>query len=76
MNDNTQRYIDSLFDGSGHINPNDKKTSEKAPDYGGFLKIDGKVYRISGWVKVNKAGNKGLSIKLQELDEGISTKKL
>ena len=37
---------------------NDKGDNQARPDYRGELTIDGKVYRISGWIKEIKSGPK------------------
>lgn len=38
-------------DNSGSIFINDRKTSEKHPDYKGTITIEGKKYWVSGWLK-------------------------
>jgi hypothetical protein len=43
------------------------KTTVKSPDYGGYIKIDDKIYRLSAWVKT-KGGKKSLSLKAIEAD--------
>lgn len=58
---NTETYLKKLKEGAGHLNPMPVKTSENAPDYGGFIKIENEIYRLSAWVK-NKDGKKYLSI--------------
>jgi len=72
---NTKKYLESLLDGSGHLNPYPMKTSDKAPDYGGYIKIEDKIYRISAWVKTKK-GQKSLSIKATEADSNGSINSL
>lgn len=55
------KYLNSLKDGNGHLNPNQNKFKENHPDYSGYLKLDGKVLNISAWVK-DKDGKKFLSV--------------
>ena len=43
-------------DNSGSLFKNDKKESEKHPDYTGNGMIDGKEYRLSAWIKIGKNG--------------------
>jgi hypothetical protein len=69
----THKYLKSLQEGSGHLNPFPIKKTESSPDYGGYLKINGQNYRIVAWVKENN-GRKTLSIKANEADdEGVPT---
>jgi uncharacterized protein (DUF736 family) len=52
-------------DGFGALFKNDKKESEKHPDYKGSIMLGGIVYELAGW---KKDGSKGtfLSLKGQE----------
>ena len=65
---NTKKYLQELLDGSGHLNPNVNKLHEKSPDYGGYIKIGKKIYRLSAWVKETKTGKKNVAIKAVEAD--------
>jgi len=51
---------------SGVLFRNDKKTSEKAPEYTGKINVDGVDKEIAAWVKESKAGKKFFSIKVSE----------
>lgn len=42
--------------GSGSLFTNDKEGNDKRPDYRGDINIDGKNYRIAGWIKEGKKG--------------------
>jgi hypothetical protein len=64
---NTEKYLQELLDGSGHLNSFPTKTNDKSPDLGGFIKIDDKIYRLSAWIKVKK-GRKNLSLKATEVN--------
>jgi hypothetical protein len=63
----TKSYLESLLDMSGHLNQFPNKSNDIAPDYGGYIKIDDKIYRLSAWIK-SKNGKKSLSIKAIEAD--------
>ena len=63
----TKKYLEELLEGSGHLNQFPMKTTDKSPDYGGYIKIEDKIYRLSAWVKT-KGGKKSLSLKAIESD--------
>ena len=62
-----KKYLEELLEGSGHLNQFPVKTTDKSPDYGGYIKIEDKIYRLSAWVKT-KGGKKSLSLKAIESD--------
>ena len=62
-----KKYLEELLEGSGHLNQFPMKTTDKSPDYGGYIKIEDKIYRLSAWVKT-KGGKKSLSLKAIEAD--------
>jgi len=44
-------------EGSGSIFKNDRKETDKHPDYTGLMKgLDGKMYRVALWVKEGAKG--------------------
>ena len=43
---------------SGMLARNDRKESEKHPDFKGSIYVDGKDYWLSAWVKEGKPGGK------------------
>lgn len=50
---------------SGALFREEKKISDKAPDYRGTLNVDGKEINLAGWIKVStKTGKKFLSLKV------------
>jgi len=51
---------------SGSLFKNDKKQTEKQPDYNGTIKVDGKEYKLAAWIKESKSGMKYFSISAQE----------
>ena len=51
---------------SGSLFRNDKKETEKQPDYNGTVKVEGKDYKLAAWVKESKSGQKYFSLSLTE----------
>lgn len=43
-------------DGSGALFPNDKQGNDRRPDWRGDVMIEGKKWRLSGWVKDGRNG--------------------
>ena len=63
-----------LKDGQGSLFKNDRKESERHPDYKGEINVDGELYWLSAWVKDGKKGKfLSLSIKPKE-DIGSNSK--
>lgn len=55
---------------TGSLFVNDKKETEKHPDYTGTALIDGKEYYISGWRNIAKSSGKTyLSLAFKEKEE-------
>lgn len=50
------------FPNSGSLFKNERKTTEKHPDYSGSLNVDGVDFWVSGWIKTAKNGKKFLSL--------------
>jgi uncharacterized protein (DUF736 family) len=48
----------------GSIFFSDRKTKANSPDYQGRVVVEGKTYRIAGWVKATQSGSRFLSLKL------------
>ena len=53
---------------SGALFKNQKKDTDKHPDYTGVATVDGKEYRIASWIKTSKAGKTFMSIKFTEAE--------
>lgn len=51
---------------TGAIFKNDKKTSDKAPDYKGKINVDGVDKDIALWLRESKNGVKYFSVKIEE----------
>jgi len=68
------KYLKTLLEGSGHLNSYSMKTSDKSPDCAGYLKLGGKIYRISAWEKVTSTGKKTISLKAFEANPDGSFK--
>ena len=49
-----KKYLEELLEGAGHLNQFPMKTTDKSPDYGGYIKIEDKIYRLSAWVKTKR----------------------
>lgn len=47
---------------TGSLFRNEKKTSDKAPDYKGEMNLDGNVIKLAGWITTTKAGQTYLKI--------------
>ena len=45
---------------------NDKPADSKKPDYTGKLNVEGKDFRIAGWIRESKTGTKFLSLAVSE----------
>ena len=55
---------------------NNRKESEKHPDYTGNVNIDGVGYWLSGWKKVGKSGTfLSLAVKPKEVKDGFLDQK-
>lgn len=48
---------------------NDKKESERHPDYNGSLNVNGTEFWLSGWKKKSKAGKSFLSLSIKPKQE-------
>jgi len=46
---------------TGALFKNDKKVSEKHPDYKGTANVDGTEYWVSAWIKTSKSGQSFMS---------------
>ena len=56
-------------DNSGTLFRNDDKRSDKSPDASGTALIDGKQYKIAGWIKEGKSGKRFTSLAFTPADE-------
>ena len=62
----TEQYLKTLENNAGHININKNKFLDDQPDYGGFVKIEDKIYRVSAWMN---SKTKNISFRLKEVTE-------
>ena len=49
----------------GTVYKADEKRTPTSPDYWGFLTVDGRDYKLSGWKQTDKKGKPCLSISLK-----------
>lgn len=55
-------------DNSGSLFKNDKKETDKHPDYTGSVLVKGQQYFISAWLKKSKDGKPYMSLSFKEKD--------
>lgn len=60
-------------DNTGSLFRNNRKESERHPDYNGSVRIDGHDMWISGWLKETKDGQKYFSLAFKRKD-GTATR--
>lgn len=61
----TQQTYDNTNRGSLFVN--DRKETDKHPDFSGSINVDGKDYWLNGWKKTsNKSGNEFFSLSVKE----------
>lgn len=56
-------------DNTGVLFKNNKKTSDKHPDFTGNITVNGKKLRLSAWTKDGKAG-KFISLSVSDFTQG------
>lgn len=49
---------------SGVLFRNDKKQSDKSPDYRGTINVEGQEFWLSAWLKTSKKNNKFMSLSI------------
>ena len=67
VTDNKQREC------SGVLFKNDRKDSDRHPDYKGTATINGSEFRLSAWVKEARTGGKFLSLAFTQKDAAKTT---
>ena len=55
----------TLKEGQGSFFRVEEKKNDNGPDYEGKLVLEGKEWRMAGWVKTTGAGKKWLSLKVE-----------
>ena len=59
----TEQYDDT---NRGVLFKNDRKETERQPDYTGKINIDGVEKRLAGWIRQSKAGKSFLSMSVSD----------
>jgi len=59
---------------SGALFKNDKKDTDKHPDYKGSVNVNGTEYWLSAWIKTSKQGTKFMSLSVKAKDEAPAAK--
>jgi len=62
----TEEYLERLDDNAGNLNRNFNKFKETSPDFGGFIKVENKVYRVSAWINPK---SKNISMRILKHNE-------
>jgi hypothetical protein len=53
----------------GALFKNERRPTDKHPDYTGEIDVEGVAYRLAGWVRESKIGKKFLSLAITPLDD-------
>jgi uncharacterized protein (DUF736 family) len=53
----------------GALFKNERRKTDKHPDYFGTIDVEGTEYRLAGWVRESKRGKKFLSLAITPLDD-------
>ena len=56
-------------DNSGSLFKNDRRETDKHPNYKGSVMVAGVEYWLSAWVKTSRAGTKFMSLSVKPKDE-------
>lgn len=57
----------------GTLFKNDKRTTDKHPDYTGKINVGGTEFRLAAWIRVGKNGSKFMSLAVSESQEQGAT---
>jgi uncharacterized protein (DUF736 family) len=60
---------------TGALFKNDKKTTDKHPDYRGQINVAGTEFWLSAWINTSKAGAKFMSLSVTPKDEKPAERK-
>ena len=58
-----------LKDGHGNLFRNDRKEKDTHPDHTGRIKIEGREYYLSAWVKEGKGGSRFFSLAVKPVEQ-------
>lgn len=62
---NLDDYIAAIPEGKGNLNKNGQKKMDIHPDYRGYLRLNGIVYEIGGWIKQTKDGKPKMNLSVK-----------
>jgi hypothetical protein len=68
----TKKFLSQIGDGCGVLNKLPSKSSERSPDYSGYVKIGGRTFKVSGWVGKDRNGSNNISIRATPCDDNGS----
>ena len=57
--------MSEMDNNSGYLTPSDLE-GEKAPDYGGKVRIGGQMYWVSGWRNTGKDGREYINLRFKK----------
>lgn len=58
-------FIAAIPEGKGSLNKNGQKKEEKHPDYRGFLRLNGIVYELGGWIRQTANGKNRMNLSIK-----------
>lgn len=62
---NLEDFIAAIPESKGSLNKNGQKKADNHPDYRGFLRLNGIVYEIGGWVRQTSTGKQRMNLSIK-----------
>jgi hypothetical protein len=63
---NLDDFIAAIPEGKGNLNKNGQKKMDTHPDYRGYLRLNGIVYEIGGWIKQTANGKSKMNLSIKQ----------
>jgi hypothetical protein len=63
---NLDDFIAAIPEGKGNLNKNGQKKMDTHPDYRGYLRLNGIVYEIGGWIKQTANGKSKMNLSVKQ----------